>query len=80
MMKVLISLLAIVFLGSCGHSFTNNKVALWTGEGWYHPNKSKMEAQIDFYECIEEAYNAGKLYTNMIAETNCMKANGYVWK
>lgn len=80
MLNRFVFLIVVMLLCSCSQTFTYNRAAYWTGEGWYHPDKTQKEVQKDFYECIEKAYKSGKLYTNMITETNCMKANGYAWK
>ena len=79
-MKISVCLILIMFLYSCSQTFTHNISAYWTGESWYHPDKSQKETQQDYYECIEEACKAGKLYINLITETNCMTAHGYVWR
>lgn len=71
----------------CAPAIQGQKVGVgWTGQGWYHHNKSQQEMWQDYNACKAQCFQSSMkpigaaVVDSAVCETYCMQGKGYVWQ
>lgn len=81
-MKRVVAIVAIcgALAGCMAPAVQGNRVGVgWTGQGWYHPDKSPQEMVMDLNQCKAQAWGP-RVMDSIMVEMYCMQGKGYAWQ
>lgn len=80
MKRLFILILFLFFISSCAPVIQGGHAKYWTGQGWYHPNKTDQEVWQDINQCQAQSMTARGDANQTLVEIYCMQGKGYIWK
>jgi hypothetical protein len=76
---ILICLLVVLAGCTTTGNYSKGVGSNWSGKSWNHPQKSRSDMQMDYYECQSRSAAVYDLYNSVRVEAFCMKSKGYTY-